>query len=449
MAALHPYQQAAVQHILDTPKCALWMEMGLGKTVATLTAIEALLDSVDVARVLVVAPLRVARSTWPAEIAKWGLRIRHRVITGTAAQRRAAAEADAEVHLINYENLAWLVEQYGRSWPWDMVVLDEASKMKNRASLRWKALAKVQGQISRLVELTGTPAPNGLIDLWAPICLLDRGERLGRSLTRFRERWFDADYFGYHYTPKPGADAEIHAAVADLVLTLRAEDYLALPDYVPVLVPVTLPGPARDLYTRLEKDMFVALAEGEVTAVSAAALSNKCRQVANGHLYTDGGNGAWEPVHDAKLQALADLIGEIQGAPLLVAHSYQSDLARLRAAFPQARVLDENPQTIDQWNAGQIPLLLAHPASAGYGLNLQAGGHLICWFGLDWSLELYQQFCARLHRQGQTKPCFIYHLIAADTVDELVLERLRSKRDVQDILLDALKVKLPHTEVQP
>ena len=327
-------------------------------------------------------------------------------------------------------------------------LVHNSSKVKNRASLRWKALAKVSGQVSRMIELTGTPAPNGLIDLWAPICLLDRGERLGRSLTRFRERWFTADYFGYTYTPKPGAEAEIHAAVADLVLTLRAEDYLSLPDYVPVRVPVTLPAPARDLYTRLEKDMFLALAEGEVTAISAAALSNKCRQAANGHLYVDGGNGAWERVHDAKLQALADLIAEAQGAPLLVAYSYQSDLARLRQAFPTARVLDENPRTVDQWNAGQIPLLLAHPQAAGHGLNLQAGGHLLCWFGLDWSLELYQQFNARLYRQGQTKPVFVYHLVAEDTVDELVLARLQTKRAVQDILLDALKVKLP-TEVQP
>lgn len=443
MATLHPYQLAAVQHILDTPRCALWVEMGLGKSIATLTAIEALLDSVEIRRVLVVAPLRVAHSTWPAEIAKWGIRVSHKVITGTAAQRRAAAESSADIHLINYENIPWIVEQYGKAWPWDMVVLDESSKMKNRASLRWKALAKVSGRITRLVELTGTPAPNGLIDLWAPICLLDRGARLGRSLTRFRERWFTADYFGYTYTPKPGAEAEIHAAVADLVLTLRAEDYLALPDYVPVRVPVTLPAPARDLYTRLEKDMFLALAEGEVTAISAAALSNKCRQAANGHLYVDGGNGAWERVHDAKLQALADLIAEAQGAPLLVAYSYQSDLARLRQAFPTARVLDENPRTVDQWNAGQIPLLLAHPQAAGHGLNLQAGGHLLCWFGLDWSLELYQQFNARLYRQGQTKPVFVYHLVAEDTVDELVLERIQSKRAVQDILLDALKIRLP------
>lgn len=443
MATLHPYQLAAVQHILATPKAALWMEPGLGKSVVTLKAIESLLDSVEIRRVLVVAPLRVAHSTWPAEIAKWGIRATHQVITGTAAQRRAAAESPADIHLINYENIPWLVENYGKDWPWDMVVLDESSKAKNRASLRWKALAKVSGQISRMIELTGTPAPNGLIDLWAPICLLDRGQRLGRSLTRFRERWFTADYFGYTYTPKPGAEAEIHAAVADLVLTLRAEDYLSLPDYVPVRVPVTLLFAARDLYTRLEKDMFVALAEGEVTAVSAAALSNKCRQVANGALYTDGGNGAWEPVHDAKLQALRDLIDELQGAPLLVAYSYQSDLARLQLAFPKARVLDKDPRTIDDWNSGQIPLLLAHPQAAGHGLNLQAGGHLLCWFGLDWSLELYQQFNARLYRQGQTKPVFVYHLVAEDTVDELVLERLQSKRAVQDILLDALRVKLP------
>jgi SNF2 family DNA or RNA helicase len=442
MDALHPYQRLAIKHILDTPRCALWVEMGLGKSVVTLKAVESLLDSVDVRKVLIVAPLRVCLTTWPAEIAKWGIRASYKIIHGTPTQRKAAVSAQAEIFITNYESLSWMVETYGRDWPFDMVVLDESVKVKSRSSQRWKALAKVQGQISRLVELTVTPAPNGLMDIWAQICLLDRGQRLGRSLTRFRERWFDSDYMGFKFTPKSGADAEIHAAVADLVLTLRTEDYLALPDLVPVTIPVVLPPAARTLYARLEKEMFVSLSAGEVTAVSAATLSNKVLQCASGAMFLDGEAHAWEEVHAAKIDALRDIIDETGGAPLLVAYHYKPDLHRLRKAFPQARVLDESPQTVVDWNAGQIPLLLAHPQSAAFGLNLQVGGHHLCWFTQTWSLDIYDQMNARLHRQGQDRPVFIYHLIATDTVDELVLERLRSKRTVQDVLLDALKVQI-------
>lgn len=444
MSRLHPYQELALSHVLDNPRCALWMEMGLGKTRPTLRAIEALLDSCDARRALVVAPLRVAASAWPAEVRKWGLRLRIRSIMGSQQARISAAESeDADLYLINYENLTWLVDRYQDAWKWDLVILDESSKMKSRDAKRWKSLTKVYDQIARLVELTGTPSANGLIDLWAQIYFLDRGKRLGRSITRFRERWFDSDFWGYKFTPKPGAEAEIRAAVSDLVLTLRMEDYLSLPDLVPVNVQVTLPNPARRVYDRLEKEMFAELQKGEVTAISAAVLANKCRQAASGALYLDGREGAWEGLHDAKIQALADIVDEAQGEPLLVAYNYRSELERLQKAFPRARVLDKNPGTVDDWNAGKIEMLLAHPQSAGHGLNLQSGGRLIVWFTLDWSLELYQQFNARLHRQGQTKPVFVYHLLATDTVDELVLERLHSKRSVQDVLLDGLKIKNP------
>lgn len=444
MSRLHPYQELALSHVLDKPRCALWMEMGLGKTLPTLCAIEALLDSCESRKALVVAPLRVASSAWPAEIRKWGLRLRVRSIMGSQSARLSAAGSeDADLYLINYENLTWLVDRYQDAWKWDMVILDESSKMKSREAKRWKSLTKVYDQIERLVELTGTPSANGLLNLWAQIYLLDRGKRLGRSITRFRERWFDSDFWGYTFTPKPGAEAEIRAAVSDLVLTLRMEDYLSLPDLVPVNVPITLPNPARRVYDRLEKEMFADLQKGEVTAVSAAVLTNKCRQAASGALYLDGCAGEWESLHDAKIQALADIVDEAQGEPLLVAYNYRSELERLQKAFPRARLLDKKPSTVDDWNARKIEMLLAHPQSAGHGLNLQAGGRLIVWFTLDWSLELYQQFNARLHRQGQTKPVFVYHLLATDTVDELVLERLHSKRSVQDVLLDGLKIKNP------
>jgi len=447
----HPYQRRAAQHLLDQPYAALWMEMGLGKTPTALMglgktptallAIQTLLDRLEVQRVLIVAPKRVALSTWPEEVRKWGFRVRLQVLTGSPAQRERQLAADADAWVINYELIPWLVEHYGngKRWPFDMLVLDEASKVKHHATNRVKALRKVRKHIARVVELTGTPAPNGLIDLWAQLILLDQGARLFPTLTRYRERWFEADYLGYHYSPREGAEAEIHQRLADICLTLRAEDYLSLPGVNPVTLPVQLPDNAARLYQTLEREMLIELEQTEVTAWNAAALTNKCRQLANGALYCDDAEG-WALVHNAKVDALKDLVDEAQGEPVLVAYAYQSDRDRLLQAFPHAQTIDDG-RAIDRWNKGQVPMLIAHPASAGHGLNLQYGGRLICWFGLDWSLELYQQFNARLHRQGQTKPVFIYHLVAQDTVDVLVLERLQTKRAIQDILLDALKLK--------
>ena len=445
MDALHPYQRRALAHVLANPRCALWMEPGLGKTIVALRAAEALLDSVDVRHVLVVAPLRVAISTWPEEIAKWGIRATYQVVHGAKEQLEQATTTKADIHIVNYENLVWVVRRHASRWPWDMVILDESSRLKNQNTRRWRAIKHVREVTPYLVELTGTPAPNGLIDLWAQIYLLDLGQRLFRTLTLFRKTWFDKSYCGFTYDPKLGADEVIHAAVSDIVLTLRAEDYLDLPDLVPVNVPVRLPPAARALYDQLSEEMFLALQQGDVTAETAAALSNKCRQCAAGALYLDaekGTRGPWQEVHRAKLDALQDLVDETAGEPLLVLYNYRFDLARLQTAFPQARGLDDDPQTIVDWNAGRIPMLLTHPASGGFGLNLQAGGHMIVWFSIDWNLEYYLQANARLHRQGQDRPVFIYHLIATDTVDELVLERLRSKRTVQDVLLDALKVQI-------
>lgn len=436
----HPYQRRAKQHVLDMPCSALWMEMGLGKTPTTLSAIETLLDRLEVRRVLIVAPKRVALNTWPEEIAKWGFRVRLQTINGTPAQRIKQLDADADAWTINYELIPWLVEHYGngKHWPFDMLVIDEASKVKHHQTSRVKALRKVRKHISRVVELTGTPAPNGLIDLWAQIYLLDAGERLFKTLGRYRERWFDADYLGYHYTPRRDADTEIHQRLADICLTLRAEDYLSIPDANPVNVYVDLPASARKVYRALEREMFIELEQSEITAVNAAALTNKCRQIANGAIIHDDKH--WEVLHAAKIDALRDIADEAQGEPILVAYAYKSDRERLLQAFPHAQTIDDGG-TIDRWNKGQVPMLIAQPASAGHGLNLQYGGRMIVWFGLDWSLELYQQFNARLHRQGQTKPVFIYHIIAKDTVDRLILERLQTKRAAQDILLDALKLR--------
>lgn len=437
---LHPYQRRAKQHVLDTPCSALWMEMGLGKSATTLSAIETLLDRLEVRRVLIVAPKRVALNTWPEEIAKWGFRVRLQVLNGTPEQRIKQLSADADAWAINYELIPWLVEHYGngKRFPFDMLVIDEASKVKHHQTNRVKALRKVRKHINRVVQLTGTPAPNGLIDLWAQIYLLDTGERLFKTLGRYRERWFDADYLGYHYTPRAEADSEIHQRLADICLTLRAEDYLSIPDANPVIVHVDLPPSARKLYQTLEREMFIELEQSEITAVNAAALTNKCRQIANGAVIHDDKH--WEALHAAKIDALRGIADEAQGEPILVAYAYKSDRERLLQAFPHAQTIDDGG-TIDRWNKGQVPMLIAQPASAGHGLNLQYGGRMIVWFGLDWSLELYQQFNARLHRQGQTKPVFIYHIIAKDTVDKLILERLQTKRDVQDILLDALKLR--------
>jgi len=433
----HPYQSRAIAHAIEHECCALWMEPGLGKTATTYAVIEHLHDACMVGRVLIVAPKRVALTTWPQEVKKWGFRLTVQSIRGIPARRLKQLDAHADVWTINYELLPWLVKHYGQNWPFDMLVLDESSKVKCHSTQRFKAIRKVRGKIARLIELTGTPAPNGLLDLWAPIYLLDKGQRLGRTVTGYRQRWFESDYLGYNWTPRIGAEEEIHDRISDLCLTMRAEDYLSLPDFTEIDIPIELPLNARTLYRQLEKDMLVELEQTDIAAWNAAALTNKCRQLTAGCLYDEDGN--WHPIHDAKLEALADLIDEMQGASALVAYSYRADLARLRERFPASRVLDANPQTIADWNAGKIPILLAHPASAGHGLNLQDGGRAIVWFSLDWSLELYQQFNARLYRQGQTKPVFVYRLTATDTVDQNIIKRLTLKCSVQDALLDALK----------
>lgn len=442
---LHDYQERAVQFIVDNPRCALWLTMGLGKTVSTLTALADLIDSFEAQRVLIVAPLRVALSTWPAELRAWS-HVSHLssvVLAGRSPEERAALALNdkADLHIINRELVPWLVETFARhkvAWPYDTIVLDEASSFKSPKARRFKALRKVLPRVSRMIELTGTPASNGLLDLWAQVFLLDGGERLGRTYSLYRDRHFAADYMGYNWTPRAGAEAEIHKRLGDICLTLSAEDYLDLPPLIENDVCVPLPREARRVYQQLERDFLTEIEGQDVAVFNAAALTNKLLQCANGAAYLDD-TGAWGTVHDAKLDALEDLIEAANGAPVLVAYCYRSDAERIEARFPQAERLTKDPNQIDAWNAGKVPLLLAHPASAGHGLNLQEGGRHVIWFGLNWSLELYQQFNARLHRQGQRGPVVVHRIVADETVDQTVAAALRAKDTTQRALLAALK----------
>lgn len=454
--SLRDYQRAIVQHICDTPRCNVWAGMGTGKTLSTLTALEALDFVEDPLPALVLAPLRVARSTWPDEVRKWahlrGLRVS--CATGALHSRVQALDMDADIVTINYEQLTWLIPFLGRTWPFRTVIADESTRLKSFRLRQGGKRAQVLGRIAhtrvkRWINLTGTPAPNGLIDLWGQAWFLDSGQRLGRTFNAFENRWFasrrvGASQYARQLTPLPGAQAEIEQRLADLTITVRAKDFLDLPPLVENVIEVELPDRARRHYRELEREMYTVLKTGsEVEAFNAAAKTMKCLQAANGAVYTDN-EGTWEEVHNAKLEALQSVIEEANGAPVLVAYHFKSDLARLCAAFPQGRVLDAEPRTITRWNQGQIPLLFAHPASAGHGLNLQDGGNILVFFGLNWNLEEHEQIIERIGptrqaQAGHDRPVYVHRIVARDTVDELVLQRLQSKASVQDILLDAMR----------
>lgn len=445
----HDYQLPAMQWLYDLPRCALWMPMGGGKTVTTLTALDNLSLIDDVYPMLVLAPLRVARSTWPEEVAKWD-HLKHlsvSVITGTAMQRERALAAEADIYTMNYDNLVWLAETVGEEWPFKTVVADEFTRLKSfrlrQGSKRARALGKVaHTHVKRFIGLTGTPGANGVKDLWGQTWFLDRGARLGKTFSAFEERWFRKGWDGYSIEPMPHAQTEIEGLLRDICLTVEG-----LPVDEPIVnrIYVELNGPVRRLYDEMEKDMFAQIGEYEIDAVNAAARTVKCLQLANGAIYVDD-EGKWEAVHDAKLHALDSVIEEANGTPVLVAYNFKSDLARLRGRYPKARVLDADPQTIKDWNAGKIDLLLAHPASAGHGLNLAEGGNILAFFGLNWNLEEYMQIIERIGpmRQAQAgldRPVFIHMIMAKDTVDEMVFERLQSKKSVQAVLLEAMKRK--------
>lgn len=443
---LEDYQHRGVEFIKSHPSCALWVDCGLGKTATTMTALSDYLTSCMVHKVLVVAPKKVTVETWPDELEKWSglfdFPVRQSLIVGNPKQRTKAAEADADIYLVNIENLVWLIKQYGKKWPWDCVVLDESSKFKDRSTNRWKYLKSMLGQIDHVIELTGTPSPNSLMDLWSQIYLLDKGERLGRTISAFRNKYFNITRRGNYteYNLKEGAEQEIYDKVADLVFRLDGKDYLKMDPIKNVYHQIKLPEKAKKFYKQLATDLIVELEQTEqtVTAINKAVLTNKLLQCANGAVYVDESETReWKHIHDEKLDALEHIIEET-GSPVLVAYNFQHDLVRLRERFPQAVDVKEDG-AIDRWNKGEIPVLLAHPASAGHGLNLQAGGHVLVWFGLNWSLELYQQFNARLRRKGQKFPVICHHLVVEGTVDQNVLDALEGKNVTQSALLDALK----------
>ena len=424
--------------------------MGLGKTVITLTAINELLyNRWAVGRVLVVAPKKVAEATWSNEAAKWDHLQRLRIIPvmGGRQQRIRALCRQGDVWVISRDNLVWLVDYYRNAWPFDMVVLDESSSFKNHQSKRFRAMKLARTKIRRIVELTGTPSPQGLIDLWAQMYLLDGGERLGTTIGQYRERYFLPDQRNrtqvWSYKPKAGAQAAVHEAIRDICVSMRAEDYLDLPDRLDEIIPVALTPKARAAYDRLEREMLLEVNLDTITAGSAAVLSGKLLQLCNGAVYDDDHGVA--TVHDCKLEAFAELVEQLHGEHALVYYAYQHDRERLTALLAKTKLrtrVYHDDQDAQAWNAGQVDILLAHPASCAYGLNLQQGGRHIVWYGLTWSLELYQQANARLHRQGQQAPVIVHHLVVQDARDQDVMAALQDKGDVQESLLQSLKARI-------
>lgn len=455
--AARPYGALITNHILDVARCGVWAGMGMGKTVSTLNALD-LLELAEPGPALVCAPLRVAQSTWPDEAAKWA-HLRNIAVTpivgDVKARERAVLRAfdfSASVFTINYENLPWLVdllERWKRPWPFRKIVADESTKLKGfrlrQGTQRARALGRVAHKhAAHFVELTGTPSPNGLQDLWGQAWYLDQGQRLGRTFDAFRQRWFRPSFDGYGIEPLPFAQEQIEDAMRDLCLSLDARDWFDLKEPIVNTIRVDLPAKARALYDDMEKAMFAQIGEHGVEAFNAAAKTMKCLQLANGAAYVGEDGAQWAEVHDVKLQALDEVIEEAAGMPVLVAYHFKSDLARLLKAFPKGRQLDKDPQTLRDWNAGKIPVLFAHPASAGHGLNLQDGGNILVFFSVNWNLEEHQQIIERIGptrqmQAGHDRPVFIHYILARDTVDEIVLARIETKREVQDLLLEALK----------
>ncbi|WJM62137.1 DEAD/DEAH box helicase [Bacillus amyloliquefaciens] len=442
----HQYQEHAIKHIIDTHAAGLFLDMGMGKTVSTLTAVSDLLyDYFDVSNVLVIAPLRVAEDTWSRESEKWDHTSYLKVskVLGPESSRIMALDMKADIYVINRENVEWLVNFYGKKWPFDMVVIDELSSFKSSKAKRFRALKKVRPFIKRIVGLTGTPAPNSLIDLWPQMYLLDQGERLGKTVTSYREKYFQPDQRNrtviYSWKLKEGAEKAIHEKVSDICISMQARDWLQLPERIDNIVKVRMTDKVKAKYKQLEKDLLLPFLDGDVVADTAAVLSNKLLQLANGAVYDE--NGEIQKLHDEKLNALEDIVDAANGKPILVFYSYKHDLERIQQKFKKAKTLDSSREIAD-WNNGKIEMLLAHPASTGHGLNLQDGGHIIVWFGMTWSLELYQQANARLDRQGQKHSVIVNHLVTEGTVDEDVMRALEGKAVGQNALMEAVKARL-------
>ena len=443
----YPHQQAGVDWILQRPACALIWGMGTGKTVTTLTALDRILhDRLEDGPVLVIAPKRVALDTWTTETSTWEhlQHLRVSAVIGTTKQRIDALDTPADIYVINRENVVWLIDHLGGSWPFPIVVVDELSSFKSAQAKRWKALRRVRGRIRRFIGLTGTPRPNGLEDLWPEIYLLDRGERLGKTLGAFRARYLVPEksngYVVYSYKPKDGAEAEVYDRISDICMSIRKEDVLSLPGQIYADVVVQPPAQLLTKYKQFEREKVLEAldASGDIVAGSAAALTNKLLQFANGAIY-DMDKQVHE-IHDLKLEALEELVEQAGGDPVLILYAYQHDEARIAARIP-CRKLD-TAQDIKDWNAGRIPVAIAHPASIGHGLNLQYGGHILIWFGLTWSLELYQQANERLNRPGQTEICRVFHLVLKGTHDERVLAALSRKEVGQAAAIEALRLEV-------
>lgn len=445
----HDYQKLTIDFIIDHKSCGLYLDMGMGKTISSLTAIDKLInDNIELHKVLVIAPKRVAEDTWPSELKKWNhlLNLKYSSVIGTPKQRREALEVEADVYIITRDNVTWLVDYLGSDWPFDGLIIDEVSSFKNHASKRFKSLKKVTPFFERVITLTGTPAPNTYLDLWSQIYLLDRGERLGKNITAYRRKYFNAYNRGQYteYKLKEGAQAEIDELISDLCISMKAKDYLKdLKDPIFMDIRVKLDSKEMKTYTTMARDAITEIEDDKIVAFSAAAVSNKLLQMANGAVYDEDGKTIL--LHNRKLDALEELVESSGSENLLVFYNFKSDLERIQNKYPEA-VLLETAEDIKNWNLGKIKMLLAHPASAGHGLNLQDGGSVIIWFGLTWSLENYLQANARLHRQGQKSAVRIYRIIADGTVDEKVIESLAGKNFRQEELLRKLKAEIGEKE---
>ncbi|MDO4301238.1 MAG: DEAD/DEAH box helicase [Clostridia bacterium] len=441
------YQQYCIDKIIEQPKLGLLLDMGMGKTVITLTAVERLVyDYFSVRKVLVIAPLKPAIETWPTEVEKWN-HLKHIItslVLGDKESRLNALEKDAELYIVNRENVQWLVDYYKKKWPFDMVVIDELSSFKSSKAQRFKALKKVRPYIKRIVGLTGTPSPNGLLDLWSQMYLLDAGEALGKTITSYKEKWFVPDKRNattiFSWKPKDGAEEEIYKKLEPLCISMKTADYLQLPERIDIRHEIETSSTTMDLYKKLERDMILPYEDGDIDAGSAAILVNKLLQVAGGAAYDENGN--IKILHNEKLDALDVLLEEANGQPVLLFYSYRHERDRIIERHPEAVDVKEDT-AVKEWNAGNIPLLLAHPASAGHGLNLQFGGHIVIWYGLPCSLELYQQANKRVHRMGQKETVLIHHLLMKNTADMWVLDQVLTEKDKrQNALLEALKARI-------
>lgn len=447
----HQYQAYATERIIDTPAIGLFLEMGLGKTVSTLTALDRLIyDSYDAGKILVIAPLRVADDTWPREIQKWE-HLRHlsyRKVLGSKKDRIRALQSPADIYLINRENVEWLVTYYGHDWPFDTVVIDELSSFKSPKSRRFRALRKVRPLMKRVIGLTGTPAPNSLMDLWPEMYLLDQGERLGKTITGYRNRYFypgaSSGHVVYSWREKDEAEKRIYEAISDIVVSMKSKDWLELPERIDVKIPVELDQKARELYKQLEHDLLIPYKDADVVAQTAAVLSNKLLQMASGAVYDE--ERGIKRIHDAKLDALDDIIESACGRPVLVAYNYKHSLERIQGRFPQAKTLGKGSEDICAWNNDEIPILCIHPKSAGHGLNLQDSScQTVVWFDQIWSLEEEQQLNARVYRQGQTRKITVARLMAEGTMDEDAVDALERKATGQDALMNAVKARIERT----